>query len=381
MSFLTKLFSKRPKEAHGISLEIHNSFSTFNGTAYQNAAFRAAVDAIARHCAKLKAHTDNTQLNHFLESAPNEYITAYDLLYRAATAYFSQNNAFMLLHRGQNGIEKIYNLTPTSVEYVGGTDGGLYAKMLFSDGKGVTLPYDDLIHLRRHFSNNELMGSDNNPLYPLLDTADTLNQATAKAAQNAVNIRGILKFTSLLNPAQIKIEKDIFVRDYLGLSNTGGVAATDQRFEFHPTNTTPYSVPAEQTTAINSQIYSYLGISPKIVDGTFNEDEFQSFYESIIEPYALQLSQEFSKKCGTEITFTSERMEFSSARTRISLLRELLPFGVISINEARKLLALPPVEDGERRLQSLNYVAADKADEYQLESEENQDETNTNTGV
>jgi hypothetical protein len=97
---------------------------------------------------------------------------------------------------------------------------------------------------------------------------------------------------------------------------------------------------------------------------------FQSFYESVVEPFALQLSLEFSRKCGTDINFTSERLEFSSAKTRISLLRELLPFGVISINEARKLLALPEVEDGDRRLQSLNYVSAHKADEYQLESED-----------
>jgi hypothetical protein len=123
--------------------------------------------------------------------------------------------------------------------------------------------------------------------------------------------------------------------------------------------------------AITEQICAYLGISPKIVNGTFSEDEFQSFYESVIEPFALQMSLEFSRKCGTEVIFTSERLEFSSARTRISLLRELLPFGVISINEARSLLALPEIEDGDRRLQSLNYVAADKADIYQLEESGN----------
>jgi phage head maturation protease len=92
-------------------------------------------------------------------------------------------------------------------------------------------------------------------------------------------------------------------------------------------------------------------------------------YEAVLDPLALQMSLEFSRRCGAEVTFTSERLEFSSARTRISLLRELLPFGVVSINEARRLLALPEVEGGDRRLQSLNYVTADKADTYQLEDE------------
>jgi hypothetical protein len=80
------------------------------------------------------------------------------------------------------------------------------------------------------------------------------------------------------------------------------------------------------------------------------------------------MSLEFSCKCRADITFTAERLEFSSAKTRISLLRELLPFGVISINEARKLLALPEVEDGDKRLQSLNYADTQIVDHYQTES-------------
>ena len=185
-----------------------------------------------------------------------------------------------------------------------------------------------------------------------------------------------------MNPAQVKAEKEQFVRDYFSLSNTGGIAATDQRFEFVPTAQTAYNVPHEQTEAINAQIFAYLGLSPKIVTGSYTEDEFAAFYESLIEPFAIQMSLEYSRKCGSEITFTAERLEFSSAATRISLLRELLPFGVISINEARKLLALPEVEDGDRRLQSLNYVTADKADAYQLEeSEVNNHDTDADTGV
>lgn len=243
-------------------------------------------------------------------------------------------------------------------------------KMVFTDGKQVLLPYADVIHLRRHYSTNEMLGSDNAPLYPLIDTAHTLTEATGAAVKNATNIRGVLKFTSLVNPAQVKAEKEQFVRDYFNPANTGGIAATDQRFEFIPTTQAAYTVPHEQTDAVNRQIYSYLGLSPKIVSGDYTEDEFAAFYESLIEPLAIQMSLEFTRKCGTQVTFTAERLEFSRAATRISLLRELLPFGVISINEARRLLALPEVADGDKRLQSLNYVTADKAEQYQLQESE-----------
>ena len=154
--------------------------------------------------------------------------------------------------------------------------------MIFADGKQVMLPYDDVIHLRRHYATNERLGNDNAPLYPLSDTAHTLTEATGAAVKNATNIRGILKFTSLVNPAQVKAEKEKFVSDYLNLSNAGGIAATDQRFEFVPTVQTGYNVPHEATDAINRQICAYLGISPKIAAGDYTENEFAAFYESVI---------------------------------------------------------------------------------------------------
>ena len=41
--------------------------------------------------------------------------------------------------------------------------------------------------------------------------------------------------------------------------------------------------------------------------------------------------------------------------------------GILSLNESRSLLGFEPIEGGSKRLQSLNYVDADKANEYQLD--------------
>ena len=368
MNILSKLFGRQQKPQAFI--EINSAFNSFSGTGYNSAAFRAAVDAIARHTAKLQAHSADTGLETLLTQAPNAYMSAYDLLYKTAAAYFTHNNAFMLLQRDGGRITAIYPITPASVEFSPGSDGALYLECTFPDGRQVTFPYSDVIHLRRHFLTNDLLGDGNAPLYSLLDTADTLNQGIAASVKNGTSIRGVLKFTSLVNPAQVKAEKEQFVSDYFNPANNGGIAATDQRFDLVPANIAPYSVPKEQFETINRQITDYLGVGASIVNGTYTENEFSAFYESIVEPFALQLSQEFRLKSGAEITFTAERMEFSSADTKIKLLHEAAPLGLITVNEARKLLALPPVADGDRRLQSLNYVSADKADAYQLEESE-----------
>jgi HK97 family phage portal protein len=369
MNPLSRLF-KRQTVPQGVVLEVQNSFTAFSGTAYGSAAFRSAVDAIARHAAKLQAHSDNSGIKSLLQTSPNPYMSVYDLLYKTATAYYTTNNAFVLLERSGDQVTAFYPLTPASVEFVQMPGNMLCVKMAFADGRQVHLPYGDIIHLRRHFSTNELLGSDNAPLYPLLDTAHTLNEAMGAAVKNATNLRGVLRFTSLVNPAQVKAEKEQFVRDYMSLSNTGGIAATDQRFEFVPTNQNGYNVPTEQAAEINRQICAYLGLSPKIVSGEYTEDEFAAFFESLIEPFALQLSLECSRKCASDVRFTAERLDFASARTRISMLHNTMPLGVLTVNEARRLLSLPDVPDGDKRLQSLNYVHSDKADQYQLDENE-----------
>ena len=383
MSIFQNLFRPKAKQQAQAVIEINNTFSSFSGTAYQSAAFRAAVDAIGRHTAKLQAHSDDKQLEALLNNAPNAYMSGYDLIYKTAAAYFTHNNAFILLARDEAGrITAVYPITPQSVEFLPGTDGAIYLECLFSDGKKVTFPYSDMVHLRRHFLTNDLLGDSNAPLFPLLDTAQTLNQGIAASVKNGTSIRGVLKFTSLVNPSQVKAEKEQFVTDYFNPGNSGGIAATDQRFDFVPTNVTPYTIPQEQVEAVNRQIYDYLGISGKIISGDYNENEFSAFYESVVEPFALQLSQEFNLKSGSVVTFTAERMEFSSAATKIKLLHEAAPLGLITINEARKLLALPAVPDGDKRLQSLNYVSAEKADAYQLEeSEVNPNDKDAEPGV
>ena len=43
-----------------------------------------------------------------------------------------------------------------------------------------------------------------------------------------------------------------------------------------------------------------------------------------------------------------------------------MPMGLLTVNQALEILNLPSVPEGDRRIQSLNYVDADKAEEYQL---------------
>lgn len=369
MSLISRIFNRKSS----VAVSICSPYQSFSGSPYSNAAFRSAVDCIGRHVAKLEAHSDDENLQTLLSQAPNRYMTGYDLLYRTATSLYSNNNAFLWLERENGKIRAVYPLTPQSLELHADSVGNLFLEMFFSDGKSAAFAYSDLLHLRRHYLTYEVLGDGNEPLTALLDTAETLNQGIGASVRNGTAIRGLLKFTSLVNADTVKAEQERFVRDYFNPTNSGGIAAVDQRFDFQPIKSEPYAVPQETVDSVNLQICSYLGISPNIVSGAFSETEFSAFYESIVEPFAVQLSQEIRLKTGKTVIFSPERLEFSSADTRIKLLRYAAPMGVLSVNEARKLLSLPPVPDGDARLQSLNYVDTGIAKIYQIQKESDTD--------
>lgn len=62
MNPLTRLFKKQSAQ-QGVTLEIQSGFTAFSGTAYGSAAFRSAVDAIARMLQSCRDMQMNPALN------------------------------------------------------------------------------------------------------------------------------------------------------------------------------------------------------------------------------------------------------------------------------------------------------------------------------
>lgn len=136
----------------------------------------------------------------------------------------------------------------------------------------------------------------------------------------------------------------------------------------------------KQLESVKKKIYEYLGISESIVNSTYTEDEWAAFYESVIEPLSLQFSLELTDKLftareqafGNTIIFESNRLQFASNASKTNILKELVPLGLLTINQGLEILNLPPVEDGDKRLQTLNVVNAELVDQYQTGGKSNE---------
>jgi HK97 family phage portal protein len=374
------------------------TFVPFSGNAYDSDYVRSAIDAIARNGAKLKARhirrvdgrmvppVDN--LDRLLQVRPNPYMNAYAFYYKVITHRYLHNNAFVFIDRGPSGlVNGLYPVSCSSAEFLEVPSGEIFVRFTFTGGKQVILPYADIIHLRRFFNSQDLLGDQSQAFITKLALINTIDQGVANAIQTTANFKGLIKVNAMLKPSDLKKVKDDFVSDYMHIENSSGVAALDNRAEYQELKHDPKTVDDKQLNYFKQAIYDYFGVSAGIVESKYNEDEWNAFYEGTLEPMALEMSTEFTSKLfsgrsqgyGNEVIFEANRLQYASNKTKIQLIKEAGPLGILTVNEAREVFNLAPVEDGDKRLQTLNVINAAKADKYQMGEEDDDGQSDQET--
>lgn len=387
-SLFDRIFGRRTAPTSVQSLKMMNgfipSFSTI-ADAYDTDVVRSAVDAISRNAAKLKpkhirringqvTYMDSN-VEYLLSVRPNPYMDAYTFWYKVITQKYTQNNAYVFIDWDENGQAKsFYPINASQVEFVEAQN-QIFVRFSFLGGQKVTLPYQDVIHLRRFFYKNDLYGETNHQaLMPTLELINTTNEGIVNAIKSSANLRGLLKFSAMLKPDDMKAQRDAFINDYLDISNNGGIAATDAKAEYIPLSSDPKLVDAKQMELIEDKVYKYFNVNAAIVKSDYTEEQWNAFYESVIEPNAIEMSLEFTAKLftqrergfGHEIVFEANRLQYASNTTKLNLVTVMMDRGILSMNEAREIFNLAPIEGGDKRIVSLNYVDANIANQYQL---------------
>jgi len=210
----------------------------------------------------------------------------------------------------------------------------------------------ELIHLRLFYNKHDIFGTNSNVLKPELQASLTASEGIANAIKTSNNLKGILKFTnSMLKEKDMKASKDAFVRDYLNLENESGIASLDAKAEFQEVNMKPITLDKAQLEQVNYNVYDYFGISEAIVRNKFTDDEWNAFFEGVIEPRAMQMSYEFTNKIfsneaiqnGHKIVFTANRLQYQSLDKKKKILEVALPYGLLTKDLALEILDLPPI--------------------------------------
>lgn len=363
----------------------NTQFSTLPEGTYNSKVARQVIDRIATHCAKLVPKhiqgniTNNIKgdINFLLSNQPNPIMNTFDFIYRIISLLYTDCNAFVYIAKDRSGfITGFYPVLATTYELLQGIDGTMYLQFDFVNGQTYTIPYLELIHLRLFYNRNDIFGMSNRVLQTDLNTADTVSQGIDKAIKTTSNLKGILQYeNSMLKNKDLVKTKDDFVKDFLNMDNEGGIAALDAKATFKEVNLKPITLDNEQLKQVNYNIFDYFGVSEKIVDNSFTEEEWNAFYEGVIEPRSIQMSYAFTNKIfksqsiknGHKIVFTANRLQYSTLTNKISLIKEAGALGLLTKDEAREIIELPQLggEEGSKILQSLNYVDNKIANQYQ----------------
>lgn len=391
-SFFETVFGKKNQkgESHNLSsyrvLNGYESFFTSWGkNVYDSKVARTAIDRIATHCAKLTPkhiqndinHPVNGEINHLLQKRPNPIMSKYDFIYKIVSQLYTTNNAFVYIAKDAGGmITGFYPVISSEDKLLQDSEGNIYLNFKFINGKNYTLLYDEVIHLRRFYNSEDFWGCKNNVIETDLETAHTSSEGIKNAIKMTNSLKGILTFTNaMLKKEDLKENRDNFVKDFLGIGNKSGIAALDSKATFQSVDMNPITLDEKQLKRVNQNIYDYFGISETIIQNDYSPEQWNAFFEGVIEPLAEQLGEAFtyaifnkkSIKEGHQIIFTTYRLKYASIKSKIELLKMVLPYGLVTKDTALELLDLEPIggEEGAKILQSLNNIDASIANKYQ----------------
>lgn len=348
-------------------------FFAWNGDIYQSDIIRACIRPKAKAVGKLIAKhiRDNStefKVNpdsymRFLLEEPNPLMTGQMFQEKMAVQLELNHNAFAYIKRDDFGYPtEIYPIPCTTVEVVEGAQGDIFLKYYFKNGKQMTIPYTDIIHLRKDFNDNDFFGEHpGNALAQLMEIVTTTDQGIVKAIKNSAVVKWILKFKSVLKQEDIDSQVKNFVNNYLNISNDGGAASSDPRYDLEQVKPEAFVPDSKQMQETVQRIYNFFNTNENIIQSKYNEDEWNAYYESEIEVFAMQLAGEYTRKLfsrrergfGNKIIFESSSLQYASMSTKMNLV-QMVDRGSLTPNEWRAILSLGPIEGGDKPIRRLD---------------------------
>lgn len=394
MGLLEKIFPKQIAEA-----QVYTYFQTlsgyspvytsFDGGVYEMALTRACIHTFANHVSKLKPVVlgpGTGRLSRVLEYRPNQWMDTKKYLYRLATIYKAENNAFIApiyddeLHRRIVGYFPVLASQAVVVE-LGGKQ---YIRYSFPAGVGVT-PIQETGMLTQMQYRDDFFGEQNQVLRPVMEAMNAQNQSIVNGVRASGTVRFLAKLAQVLKPDALNMERDRLVRDNLG-SDNGGVMIFDAKYaDIKPIESKPYVVDDKQAASIRESVFDYFGMSAAILQSAYTADEWSAYYESQIEPFAIELSMVHTNMTytpdeiarGKQIIFSVNRLQHMTMADKLSTVTQLFDRGMMNMDEGREVFQLPELgtEDSRRY-----YIRRDYAEVNALNQQNGVKEDGENAG-
>lgn len=360
MGLFDKLFGNKPKpppQTDGYFKLLNGYqpvFTSRDGGLYEMELTRAVIHAFAKHAKKLKPEVTGaakTHLKNVLDFEPGYMMDTSKWLYRIATIYKVATAVFIvpLTDPSDSMILGFHPVLPANCELYE-FDGQPWIKYTFGNGQSGVIEFSRVGVLCSHNYKNEYWGDGHAALSPTLDLLDINRQGMSEAVLSSAAIRFIGKVAGNVRPEDVDAARQKFADDNLTSANKTGVMVYDNKFEdMKPIESKPWLIDAEQMKLIKDNVFGYFGGNDAILRNEYDEEGWNAFYEGEVEPFALELSlvltnmayTQRERATGNRIMFSSNRLQYASNTTKVSVTQNLVDRGLMSSYQACDIFNLP----------------------------------------
>lgn len=393
------LFSK-PKEPTQTNMFVNGSPSyigAFGDDIYNMDTARQALERITFQMCKLDPRhirrdretgvviNVRSDINNVLHN-PNPYMGTADFIKKQIYGLYKYDNYYVFPQWRDNGngtrtLLALYPIETANIEFLRGVDtGALYVQFSYYGGYQAVVRYEELIHIRRNFTEHEIEGgnrygnADRSGLLETCKVQDQILKGVAKQGDLASKFVAIVSGDSYLSEAELEKMR----RDFLARIDNGDSSFlfTDKKQDVTQFRNDGKFVDAETIKFLNQKILHDFGVSLPIWAGDFNADQLTAFNELTLEPLIVTMNQAYSKALltpterlhGNEVVFYHNRLQDADINSKIEIIEKVGGRGALTNDEIRELLGMPPIggEKGATYMQSLNYIDTKNALQYQM---------------
>ncbi len=348
-----------------------------------NATYCNCAAALARHISKIEVEVSNDStektrfryLERLLKFKPNPVQTASSFWYSLAYDYYFGGVAFAYIERdGLSDVSetKVANLWPISPSNVSGVKllgGKIYIEFYLEGEKRADSSDNFLLLVKKPRASNPMNAYDPS-MRRIIETLATNEEGIIKAIENSNLIRFIVSSAGNMSDKMVEQQQEKFNKR---LQQADSVLYITNAENLQQVSNQSKWATSDDVKEMKREIYGFFGISEKFLTSEYDENSWQSAYEGALEPFINGLSQELTVKLftarefsvGNRIEVVVNPLQTASLSTRIKIAEAYLKLPTIRPNVVCGLLYLPKLDNGDKEVQSLNYVTANKADNYQ----------------
>jgi HK97 family phage portal protein len=334
-------------------------FTTWNGELYESALVRSAIDARARNISKLKFEiigTANPKLQNRLKYRPNPWQSWSQFLYRTSTILDMHNNA-VIVPVYNDSMEQIgiYAVLPKKCEIVE-YRGEPWLRYTFINQEKAAERLSRVAILTRFQYKSDFFGEKNNALDSVMELEHLNDEGIKEAVKNGAHYRFLARVNNFSSTEDLKRERIRFSEANLkSEDNNGGILLFPNTYtDIRQIDPQSYTVPEAEQEEIRRNVYNYFGINEDVLQSKAYGDAWAAFYESVVEPFAIQFSETVTAATFTEseiqrgsfVMLTANRLQYMSTTEKLNVSAQLADRGILNRDEIREIWNLPPIPEG-----------------------------------